>query len=210
MDHETKVGVPGVCVGVMLCVPVKEVEGVMDGVGVFVGVIDEDGVTDGVAVYVGEGVMELVGDGVEVSVVVVEGVGVLDGVSEDVGVGVSVVVVVGVGVGVADATHVFTAAYSTPSVVPLLPTPQSGLAAVSFRCQALFELPHVQEIELAVELASGGQLVQVSAAPTAMAPFTWLAKVLALQVHVVWPASEEAPVVQTTHCSAAPVALLAA
>ena len=50
MAHETKVGVPGVCVGVMLCVPVKEVEGVMDGVGVCVGVMEDEGVMDAVGV----------------------------------------------------------------------------------------------------------------------------------------------------------------
>ena len=68
-------------------------------------------------------------------------------------------------------------------------------------------LLHVQAVELAVELASGGQLVQMSAAPRAMEAPTLLAKAPAMQVQVVWPASEKAPNGQGTHCSAAPVAL---
>ena len=84
----------------------------------------------------------------------------------------------------------------------LLPMPQSGFATWSFWCHAQPVLAHMHAVELAVEKASGGQLVQVSAAPVAISPPTVLAKVFALHAHVVWPATEEAPVVHCTHCSA--------
>ena len=94
-----------------------------------------------------------------------------------------------------------------------LPTPQSGLATRSFSCHDQPPLPplaHTHTVEFAVELASGGQLVQFSAAPSATVPPTLLAKVLAVHVHVVWPAEEEAPAGHATHCSAPVVALLTA
>ena len=50
----------------------------------------------------------------------------------------------------------------------LLPMPQSGFATWSFWCHDQPPLAHAQLAELAVELASGGQLVQVSAAPVAL------------------------------------------